>query len=244
MHLTKSYDDPRINPGLGALRDAQPWEIAMSIFALRCLSLLTVLVLSRAAIAAEKPVCAWDCGGFASGSIACHGNGHPLLGTGTVETVGERKWLLVNGGEQLTTTMENGPLATGKPFAIEIEFMTSLQPSGYHGGLLEASSYNESGLRILLQQDFRISVELFPGAGKDPVYFVSANPVSLGVPQMVRFEHDGEIGRLSINKAVVVTQRSPPPAAWDGIWRLGEASGNSYYYNGRLGVVRYTALVP
>jgi hypothetical protein len=61
---------------------------------------------------------------------------------------------------------------------------------------------------------------------------------------VVRFEHDGEIGRLSINKAVVVTQRSPPPAAWDGIWRLGEASGNSYYYNGRLGVVRYTALVP
>lgn len=205
-------------------------------------ALLCVLALAAILAAADDglTVASWDCGAFADGAVPPVSVGQPLKGEGVVATIDGHRMLSVEHGQCLTAPLENGPLASGKPVAIEIEFTAVALPDGYHGGLIEAGSYSDSGVRIMYQHDQRISVEHF--TGKDPVYLVSPEPVALGRFTTLRYEYDGARARLLLDGKVVVQTDCPPAAAWRGSLRVGVASGDKYNFNGAIGKLRILAI--
>lgn len=210
-------------------------------------AIFCALILSAAVAAAvaaaergEMVVAAWDCGAFANGSIAPLKVGQPLQGEGSQVKVGERYFLHLAHGQSVAADLESGPLAQGRPVAIEVEFTAEALPDAYHGGLVEAGSYGTAGVRILFSGNMKISVEHFPGG--EPVYLVSSDPIQLNKPTIVRYEHDGKRARLLINGKESAQAVCAPAGRWSGKLRIGVASGNSYNFNGTIGKVRVLAL--
>lgn len=190
-----------------------------------------------------RPAGAWDVGRFANGKLAASVGGQELTGDGTPAIIGNRSGLRLKDGQHLSGKLPTTPLATGAPLAIEIEVAPDGKPGGYCGGLLEAGSYETSGLRITIGQDLKVCVEIWNGLVHDKtVYIVSREPLPTGRYSAIRFEHDGKEGRLLIDGQIQALKACALPAPYAGDIQLGLASGTNYWFNGVIGNVRITAL--
>jgi hypothetical protein len=148
-------------------------------------------------------------------------------------------------GQHLVGKLPATPLAEGKPLAIELEVAPDGKPGGYCGGLFEAGGYQANGLRIVLGQDLKVSVEHWAGAGAaNATYLTSREPLPTGRFTVVRYEHDGKEARLLIDGQVQAVKACPPAAPYAGGVRIGLAGGKDYWFNGVIGSVRVSALSP
>lgn len=192
-----------------------------------------------------RTVAAWDLGRFAAGRVEAAVGSNALSGAGVCATLGDRAVLRVTGGQCLTGRLDPNPLAAGKPLAIELELSPDGPPGGYCGGLFEAGSYQQSGLRLTLGRDLRVSVETWGGAGPgQATHLKSREPLPVGRLSTVRYEHDGKEARLLIDGQLQEVKTCPPPAPYrDGI-RIGLAGGKDYWFNGVVAGVRVLALPP
>ncbi|MCK6490751.1 MAG: LamG domain-containing protein [Planctomycetes bacterium] len=210
----------------------------------------TQLVLLGATLGLEdeqgvRTAAAWECGTFADGKVLPGAGGQPLTGSGTPASLANRAGLRLAGGQALGARLGAGPLADGTPLAIEIEVAPEAKPGGFFGGLVEAGSYLQSGVRLMLRHDLKVVVEHFAGAGKEhATYLESREPLPLGRFSTVRYEHDGKRARLLIDGQPVAVADCPPPAPWRGDLRVGSAGGKDYFLNGVVAGVRLLALAP
>ena len=190
-----------------------------------------------------RTVATWDCGRFADGQVAPTVGTNILQGTDTNTTLGARAALRFSGGQHVFGRLGPSPLATGQPVALEIEVAPDGLPGGYCGGLLEAGSYQTSGLRLTLGRDLRVSVEHWAGVGAtNATYLKSRDPLPLGRLTTVRYEHDGREARLLLDGQLQEVKPYAPPAPYkDGI-RIGMAGGKDYFLNGVVACVRVVAL--
>jgi beta-galactosidase len=207
------------------------------------LVLLAVTLGVEAAGDGERTVAAWDCGRFEEGRIPALVGGEELAGTGTPAALDARAGVRLAASQSVSGRLPDGPLAAGRPLAIEIEVAPEGPPAGYCGGLFEAGSYQQCGLRIVLGRDLRVSVEQWGGAGPErAVYLKSREPLPVGRFSAVRYEHDGACARLLVDGQLHDVKPSPPPAPWRGDVRIGQAGGKDYFYNGIVAGVRVLAL--
>lgn len=208
----------------------------------------TQLVLLGITLATEsgsngRTVAAWDCGRFAEGKVPATVGAAGLTGTGTATVLGNRAALRLTGGQRLVGRLDAGPLAEGKPFAIELDVSLDGPPGGYCGGLIEIGQYLEAGLRITVGTDLRVSVENFGGSGgANATYLKSRNPLPLGRLTSVRYEHNGKEARLLIDGQLQEMKTCAPPKPYRGDFCLGVAAGKDYFLNGVLAGVRVMAL--
>jgi len=118
-------------------------------------------------------------------------------------------------------------------------------PGGHCGGLVEAGTYQQAGLRLVLDRDLRVVVEQWSGPGAaNAVYLKSREPLALGRLATVRYEHDGAEARLLVDGQIQEIKASVPPAAFAGGIRIGVAAGKDYWLNGAIGTVRLLDLTP
>ncbi|OGV74814.1 MAG: hypothetical protein A3K18_14985 [Lentisphaerae bacterium RIFOXYA12_64_32] len=190
-----------------------------------------------------RTAAAWDCGRFADGTVPATAGGSPLQGAGTPATLNGRAGLRLSGGQGLTARLDTGPLADGAPVAVEIEVAPDGTPGGYFGGLVECGSYQNSGFRMMLNQQLRVVVEHFAGTGPDKAtYLTSREPLPLGRFSTVRYEHDGKQARLLIDGLPQEIKDCALPAPWKGDLRIGVAGGKDYFLNGVVANVRVLTL--
>jgi beta-galactosidase len=186
---------------------------------------------------------AWDCGRFAEGKVPPSAGSEPLVGEGVQVAIGNRTGLRLAGGQCLIGRLNATPLAEGKPLAIEIEVAPDGKPGGYCGGLVECGIYQTAGLRLVIDQGLRVSVEHWAGKGpENATYLVARQPLPTGRFSVVRYEHDGIQARLLIDGQIQEIKNCPPPAPYkDGV-RVGLAGGKDYWFNGVVGNVRILSL--
>jgi beta-galactosidase len=190
-----------------------------------------------------RTVVAWDCGRFADGAVPASVGGEPLVGTGTLVAIGNRTGLRLADGQCLVGKPGPNPLGEGKPLAIEIDVAPDGKPGGYCGGLIECGNYQASGLRIVIGQDLRVSVDHWAGNGPDNVtYLKTREPLPTGRFSTVRYEHDGKQARLLVDGQLQEMKDCPPPAPYPHAVRIGLAGGQDYWFNGVVGNVRFFAL--
>ncbi|MCY3023640.1 MAG: hypothetical protein NTW87_32065, partial [Planctomycetota bacterium] len=207
----------------------------------------TQLVLLAVTLGADesgaRTVAAWDCGRFANGNVPASIGNEPLSGQGAPVAIGPRTGLRVAGGQCLIGKLGAGPLAEGKPVAIEVEVAPGGKPGGYYGGLVECGSYQTSGLRLVIGQDLRVVVEHWGGPGPDKAtYLKTREPLPTGRFSTVRYEHDGKQARMLVDGQVQEVKDCAPPAPWKGDVRIGMAGGKDYWFDGVIGAVRFLAL--
>ena len=209
------------------------------------LMLLAITLGEESGTAGERTVAEWDCARFVNGTIAARVGNSPMRGTGTPVTLGNRAGLRLTGGQSVVGNLTAGPLAEGRPIAIEIEVAPDDLPGGYCGGLVQVGSYYTSGLRIVLGRNLCVSVEQWCGVGQTNAhYLVSHEPLTIGSFSTIRYEHDGKIARLLIDGRLQDLKPSPPPAPYHGEFNIGYAAGKDYFLNGVVGSVRFLALEP
>ncbi len=193
----------------------------------------------------ERTSAAWDCGTFADGTVAGIGQTPALKGAGTPVTSGSRALLRFAGGQSLTTELRLGPLAAGTPLAIEIEVAPDGKPGGYYGGLIQAGSYQRSGIRMLLRYDLKVVVENIAGEGPGKTtHLTSAEPLAVNQLSTIRYEHDGRQARLLVNGKLQQAVLCSPPGPWTGTMSVASADGQHYFLNGAVGTVRLISLAP
>jgi beta-galactosidase len=209
------------------------------------LVLLAITLGAEASETGERTVAAWDCARYAGGTVAALAGDASLAGTGTVVAVEGRTGLRLAAGQHLLGRLQSGPLAEGKPFAIEIDVAPDGPPGGYCGGLVEIGSYQRAGLRMVLGQDLRASVEQWGGEGPErAVYLKTRQPLPVGRFSTVRYEHDGKQARLLVDGQLQELKPSPLPAPYREGIRVGLAAGKDYFLNGVVSGVRILALAP
>ncbi|MDP3849142.1 MAG: glycoside hydrolase family 2 TIM barrel-domain containing protein [Luteolibacter sp.] len=190
-----------------------------------------------------RTVAAWDCGRFTAGQVPSSVGTGSLDGTGKIVTLGNRSALRFAGGQNLTGQLNAGPLADGKPMAVEVEVSLDGPPGDYCGGLFEAGSYMNSGMRMTVGRDLRVSVENWAGPGApNASNLKSLNPLSIGRLTTVRFEHTGKEARLLIDGQLQEVKACSPPKAYKGGIRIGLAAGKNYFLNGVIAGIRVLAL--
>ena len=190
-------------------------------------------------------VAAWDCGSWTEGAVKATLSGvGPLRGQGELTPIDERSGLLISGGQSLSGQLKNGPLAEGKPFAIEMEVAPTGKPGGALGGLISAGAYQQSGLRLMLTQELKPTVEIFSGHGPENAkYLVGREPLKTGSFSVLRVEFDGHQAKLLVNGALQHVVSSPLPAPWQGEMLVGKAGGKDYFFNGALGKISIQELL-
>ncbi|MHB1155909.1 MAG: glycoside hydrolase family 2 TIM barrel-domain containing protein [Phycisphaerales bacterium] len=187
----------------------------------------------------------WDCGSWSDGSVPSSlPNGKPLVGQGTLAAVGGRSGLRLTGGQCLTAPLNTGPIAEGKPFAIEIQVAPEAQAGGALGGLVQAGDYDSSGVRLLVTHDVKPVVEIFTGPGHDNTKYLSARePLAFDRFSTVRFEYDGKQARILVNGSLQNAIACPPPKPWKGDVVIGKAGGKDYFINAVVANVRIQELL-
>lgn len=207
------------------------------------LTTLFLLPLTAADPARPAPFVAWDFARFAAGEVKPTAGVLVLSGMGEIGKIAGRAGVRVKGGQVFTGILDMGPLAEGRPFALEIDVAPAAPPTAYLAGLIQAGAYLQSGVRILLRQDLSVVVEHFAGVGEEQAtYLVAGAPLPLGKFSTVRYEHDGRRGRLLIDGLAQETRACAPQAAWNGPFQVGSASGNDYHLDGTVAGVRLFAL--
>ncbi len=201
------------------------------------------ITLGNESSASGHSIAAWDCGRFAGGKVPVTIGKGELSGTGTNVVIGNRTALRLAGGQKLTGNLDYGPIAEGKPFAVEVELSVDAPPGGYCGGIFDIADYMKAGFRITLSQDYHVSVENFGGTGSEhAAYLKSLNPLTVGRLTTLRYEHNGKEGRLLIDGQLQEVKEFTPPAPHSGGFTIGEAAGKDYFLNGVVANVRVMAL--
>lgn len=168
-----------------------------------------------------------------------------LTGDGAVEKLDRTPLLRLKDGQCLEVRMSEGPLAEAKPFALEVEISPDGTMRGVMAGLVQAGSYRQNGIRMMLGSDLKVSIEHCAGSEAEQiVHLVAATPLATGRLQTVRYEHDGRQGRLFIDGRLEASRDCPPPAPWRGTLIVGRASGKDFWYYGLVGAVRLLYLMP
>lgn len=167
-----------------------------------------------------------------------------LTGEGTVEKLDKTPLLRLKDGQFLEVKLSEGPLAEAKPFALEIELAPDGTMKGVMAGLVQAGAYRQSGIRMMLGANLKVSIEHSAGSEAEQIFHVSAaTPLATGKLQTVRYEHDGRQARLFIDGRLDASKDCPPPAPWRGNLMIGKASGKDYWYYGLVGAVRLQYLM-
>ncbi len=126
------------------------------------------------------------------------------------------------------------------PWSIDVDFTLEAKPDGYCGGVFQAMNYLKAGMRLVVGQDLKLTTEIYHDDGK-AVYLSSAAPLVIGKPYKAKVAFDGKKATLYLNGQPDASIDAAIPSAFSGDCMIGEASGNSYHFNG---TVRTIALTP
>lgn len=211
-------------------------------FLLIALCALSLAAADKSATKVE-PLIAWDFAKYASNEAKPTAGHLVLTGPGEINKVDGKVGVRLKGGQYLSGILDVGPIANGGPFALEIDVAPSAAPTAYLAGLIQAGTYMQSGVRILLRQDLCVVVEHFAGTGDDKAtYLVGGTPLPIDKFSTVRYEYKDGKARLLVNGLAQETKPCTPSANWTGPFQIGSASGNSYDLDGTVAGVRLYVL--
>jgi concanavalin A-like lectin/glucanase superfamily protein len=189
----------------------------------------------------------WNLGTFADSKVSNQVPNAPpltafLTATTSAPTLGQldgASAMHFEGGQALQGTIkdlpEAGGLGAGKPFALRMTFSAQEKPEGSYAGLFQAVQYGASGFRLMLDQQMNLMAEIFLGEGADKkCQLVSSAPLELGHTYTVELRFDGTDATLLIDGKTDRIQPMALPAAYNGDFLIGTASGLHYDFKGLI----------
>ena len=155
---------------------------------------------------------------------------------------GELKGLRFKGGESVSGETKQTPeLGANKPWMLEATIVPEGKPDGYIGGIYQAMSYMKSGMRLALNQEMRLTVDIVIGEGKTN-YIKGQTTLAPDRAYTVAVKFDGSRAYLLVNGRLDGSVDTPPPAPYSGPILIGTASGQNYHFNGVIGEVKVSVL--
>jgi hypothetical protein len=150
--------------------------------------------------------------------------------------------LRFKGGQSLTGETKQIPnFDLSNPWALEATIAVDAKPDGFVGGIYQAMNYSKSGMRLVLDQQMRLGVEIWTGEGQNKgIRGQSVLTPGRVYNTLVRF--DGSRAYLYVNGKLDGSVDTPLPAPYSGPIQIGVASGKDYNFNGFISGIRVLAL--
>jgi len=129
-----------------------------------------------------------------------------------------------------------------RPFAVRMVVVPIERQTGAYAGLFEAGGIGQKGFRMFINQGFKIGIEI---SSDDENYGLSGKTtLALGTAYTVEVRFDGKAVTLLVNGEVDAEKEVPSLTPYEGMFRIGRASGQDYDFNGIIGEVSVFALKP
>ena len=118
----------------------------------------------------------------------------------------------------------------GQAFYLEAEVNPFANPVGYYGGIFQAAEYGKKGFRLMIDKRSKLVVQWFNEEGTEG--FTSPTTLEFGRNYQVELQFDGHYVTLFIDGRVDIMKETALPAAYQGMFKVGNASGRNYTFNG------------
>ncbi len=152
------------------------------------------------------------------------------------------KGLRFKGGQMLTTDTKQIPnLDLSQPWAVEATIAVDAKPDGYVGGIYQAMNYGKSGMRLVLDQQMRLGVEIWTSEGQNKG-IKGQSVLTPGRVYNTLVKFDGSRAYLYVNGKLDGSVDTALPAPYSGPIQIGVASGKDYNFNGFISGIKVLSL--
>ncbi|MEI6072256.1 MAG: LamG-like jellyroll fold domain-containing protein [Verrucomicrobiae bacterium] len=129
-----------------------------------------------------------------------------------------------------------------RPFAVRMVVVPIERQSGAYAGLFQAGGIGQKGFRMFINQQFKIGINI---SSDDENYALCGKTIlALGTAYTVEVRFAGMTVTLLVNGEVEAEKEVPSLTPYEGLFRIGRASGQDYDFNGIIGEVSVFALKP
>jgi len=129
-----------------------------------------------------------------------------------------------------------------RPFAVRMVVVPLERQTGAYAGLFEAGVYMHSGFRMVITQQLKIGIEI--SSDDQNSGLGGKTTLALGTAYTVEVRFDGKAVTLLVNGEVEAEKETPSLTPFEGVFRIGRASGQDYDFKGIIGEVSVFALKP